>query len=329
MLLALSDSTDPSVRHAALLAVARLDAADRGAAVADDLGAILVRALVGDDASLRDTAIAAATTIAVSEYRRPGAALLVPDSIVDVPTVLRQLAPTGYFPEERARGLLALGPMLRRSATGLVASSAEQAQTLAELLGSGFRSLGEPGPGAELPAEMSRALVALADGVSEAAVPGFAALARHPSGEVRKQAIEFLAPRTDRIARQAVADALRDPDPEVVKTALGALANDREPRTADAIIELLRHASSWALRARAAAALGERDVEPSEPTEGRIDDALAGAARADRYALVREAALRALDRRSAPAARATLTHAAEHDEEPRLRELAHSLLEAP
>jgi hypothetical protein len=57
-----------------------------------------------------------------------------------------------------------------------------------------------------------------------------------------------------------------------------------------------------------------------------IGQALAHAAQRDGFALVREAALRSLVQHDPAAARAVLTTVARDDEEPRLRELANSLL---
>src|SRR5690606_19743233 len=115
-----------------------------------------------------------------------------------------------------------------------------------------------------------------------ATLTGFVALARHPSLEVRKGAIELLARRPEPEAQRALVSALDDSDPEVCKTALSSLtAGHRSdgkaeaPETLDAIIALLEASRSWSIRSHAAKALGRI---PGGDRGARINESLKKAA---------------------------------------------------
>ena len=328
LLLALADSAEPSVRLAALLAIGRLGTARAQArAIPDDVGSILARDLWSDDGELRRTAMAAATALSSGSYRRDGPALPVPDGAVVVADVLRELGPTGYSAEERAHALLGLGPQLGRAASAAVAISPAQAQVVGELTATGFASLLEPAPSSSLSADTRKQLDALGESVTRASVPGFVSLARHPAVEVRKQAIELLARRSEPAAQAALVDALSDPDSDVAKAALSSIVLRSSPSSVPAVLGLLDHAPSWAMRARAAEALAELAGASLPASEAEaVDRALGHAAREDGYALVREAALRTMATRPPDAARPVLEQVARADAEPRLRALARELL---
>jgi HEAT repeat protein len=170
-----------------------------------------------------------------------------------------------------------------------------------------------------------RQLREAADAMAKATLTGFVALARHPSAEVRRSAIELLARRPEESAQTALVAALDEGDPEVCKTALSALwmgpSEDPRAGTLDAVIGLLSRSRSWSIRSRAAAALGR--LAAKEPT--RIDESLQKAALEDAFALVREAALRGLAKRGGSSLQSVLDRVAKTDAEPRLRELARKL----
>jgi HEAT repeat protein len=89
------------------------------------------------------------------------------------------------------------------------------------------------------------------------------------------------------------------------------------------LAQILAAHKQWSLRgdaARALGAIGKRD------TKAVIVPPLQKAATADAYAFVRETALRALAASGRPEAKATLEGAAKSDPEPRIRELATTLL---
>jgi len=330
LLLALADSPEPGVRIAAMLALAQLPA-PRAAArtIPEDVGTILARALLSEDPEQRHTAILAAAALATGSYRRELAALRVPDGAIVVTDVLRDLAPSGYSPNERAQALVALQAVLVRAAAAAVATSPEQAQVLAELTLTKFAPLLEAPAGAELAADTQTRLDALSDAVAQASLPGFVALARHPSVEVRQRAIEFLARRSEPAAQAALVDALSDPDPDVAKAVLSSLALRDNPSTIGAVLKLLHEAPSWAMRARAAQALGQlAGATLGTADADSVNRALQRAATEDPYALVREAAVRTLAARDRAYAKAVLEQVAARDQEPKLRTVAHELLSA-
>ena len=84
----------------------------------------------------------------------------------------------------------------------------------------------------------------------------------------------------------------------------------------------LNQETEWPLRASAAEALGRVAKGQAEPS---VVEALTRAAVSDPYALVREAAARALAEVAGAAALPTLRQLKERDPEPRLRGLAESL----
>jgi len=99
--------------------------------------------------------------------------------------------------------------------------------------------------------------------------------------------------------------------------AIGPVANQA---VVVAIAKLLEPSHSWPLRVRAAEALGRIG-----PSASAAFPALARAATSDEYALVREAAMRSLDRVNRGLARPILRERAEKDAEARLRALAKEL----
>ncbi|MBI4700075.1 MAG: HEAT repeat domain-containing protein [Deltaproteobacteria bacterium] len=339
LLLALTDSTERPVRVAAMLALARLDSATGSRAAAQgDLGAILARALLSAEPDLRQAALLASSALGTGQYRRdrgggaavaPGGvapALPVPDGPVIVREVIEAMAPAGYTPAERAGALLALGQHLVAAAAAEVATSPERALVVAELGATGMRAALDLAPGAGLDQATERALSRLADEIGASSVEAFTALVRHPVLSVREGAIQFLARRPEAAAHAALSEALDEADPALCKTALAALGSSPAERTLPAVLRLLAGARAWPIRARAAEALGR--LAPGLPAgaEGTdVDRALGEVASRDPYALVREAALRALATRNPRGAQALLREVAQTDPEPRLRELAHEL----
>jgi len=286
----------------------------------------VARALLSSEPELRKTALAAACAMVSRSYRGAQAALPVPDGTVVVADVLRSLTPQGYSRAEQARALVALGDALVEAAAAAMATSPEQALAVAQIASTDLGALLDAQPAEPLPAALEQALTELAGSVAERAVPGFAVLARHPSVEVRKRAVEFLAGRPEAAARAAVVEALSDPDPGVRKAALSSVERVEHAEPIEAMVALLREASDWSVRARAAKALGRLRSHPPEATlQAEIEQALAQAARTDPFALVREAALRSLARRSPAAAAPVLDELGRTDPEPRVRAIAAEL----
>jgi HEAT repeat protein len=168
--------------------------------------------------------------------------------------------------------------------------------------------------------DLERARRAIA-GVASGMVPVFAALARHPYVEVRVAAVDFWGSRSEPAAREAVALAIGDREPLVRRSALAAVAKGNAAG-ASAAARLLESEEDWALRVLAAEALGRSGTPDMES----VLDALAKAARSDGYALVREAAVRALHQVSPARARGVLEGLAKTDAERRVRDVACELL---
>jgi HEAT repeat protein len=338
LLLALTESSDAQVQVASLLGLARLEASPPARGVAGgarralraegipaDLAPVVARALLSERGALRKTAMAVASALSTGEYRRVGNAMPVPHGVVTLTETLARMAPEGYSREEQVRALIGLADPLASAASAAVATSSERASIVAELVLGKLNTLVDGAPVTSSASDGK--LPAVADAIARASVRGFVALASHPSGEVRKRAVEFLAHRDEPAAREAIVGALDERDSEVCRTALSALQKPEGDKTLDAIVALLEKADNWSLRSRAAEALGRAASTGASGDVGkRIDAALARAAEKDRFALVREASLRALARRD-PAAAAPLARAiAARDGEPRLRAVAGELI---
>jgi HEAT repeat protein len=141
---------------------------------------------------------------------------------------------------------------------------------------------------------------------------------------VRLSALRWLATRPETPAARAVLAGLDDSDPSVQRAALSALADRPSPEAAQAVGGLLAGSESWSLRRQAAQALERMGGA------GRSDEAAAAleaAALGDGYALVRDAAVRALFAVDARAARGVLERVARTDAELGVRASARELLE--
>ena len=327
LLLGLADATDPLLRQAALLTMARLgdkaDARGSGAAEAIAAGAF------SREESLRSAAVSAAATLSTHGYKRSREALPVPDGPLTLRGVLLGLAPDEAGPGERAAALVALGPALQRAAIAAVATSPERARLVADALLGGQGAALSLAPftdgGDKLDDALKKQVEATVESLAVAVVPGFVALGRHPDVEVRTRAVELLARRPEAEAQAAVIDALSDPDEGVRRTALSAIGVVKNASTIAAVSRLLQTSTSWPLRVRASEALGRLGAGGADRG---VVEGLAAAARGDSYALVREAAVRALAPINRAAAKSVLEELAAKDPEPRVRATAAELLKA-
>jgi HEAT repeat protein len=137
------------------------------------------------------------------------------------------------------------------------------------------------------------------------------------------RAIRLLAVRPEPVAREALASALDDSDPSVQQTALSSLEPAHREASLARVIELLGKSADWALRARAADALGCIAVDTADR---QALGALTRAAESDAVALVREAAARALLKVDRASAEPVLRRLAQTDPEPRVRHAVAALL---
>ncbi len=317
LLLALTDSSEMSVRTAAVLALAQL-----GGSISADVGSIYARALLGDQPELRKTAMAAATAHATGKYRRETDALAVPNGAIAIGDVLRGLAPTGYSPDEQAKALGTLQPALTKAALAAVATSPSRASVVAELTLDDLQPLVDHEGGKKLSPTSVTLLGKTAEAIAKVSITGFVALTRHPSVEIRKRAVEFLAQRDEKDALNAVMKALDPSDPAVCKAALSALGAVDSPEIVDVSIKLLKASSEWSIRSHAASALG-RLAKGS--TVANIEAALEKAVQVDEFALVREAALMAAVQRGGPVADRVRSWVTQNEQETRLKKIAEGL----
>ncbi len=237
------------------------------------------------------------------------------------------LRPGGYSPDDHARALIKLAPALETASVAAVQSSPERARSVADALldrggkpafGPLTRKLDKASPA--LQKEAGRA----ASSIAAAVVAPFVALSRHPSPDVRARSVQFLATRPEPAAQKAVVEALGDPDEHVERAALAAAGRARTPGAVGAVTGLLTGRSDWPVRVRAAEALG---MLAAGSRNKKAVEALSRAARSDDYALVREAAVRALARVDPAAARPVLSAVAQKDAEPRVQRTARKLLD--
>lgn len=323
LLLALTDSPELQVQTAAVLAIAHLDQGAK--TISADVGSIYARALLGDQPELRRTAMAAATAQTTGSYRRETAALPVPNGAIVLADVLRGLAPTGYSPDEQAAALVALEGALEKAALAAVATSPARARVVAELTLNHLLPLIASSHDQKLSAAREKRLAETAEAIAKVSVTGFVALTRHPSIEIRKRAVEFLAHRQEREALNALMLALDPSDTEVCKAALSALGPVQSPEITGVVIKLVGSASAWAIRSHAAQALGR--VGLSDADREKAEQALEKAVTSDEFALVREAALRAAAERGGEFKKRVLGKVSQNAQEPRMKKLAIELSE--
>ncbi|HEY4117512.1 MAG TPA: HEAT repeat domain-containing protein [Byssovorax sp.] len=326
-ILALTDAPDPLLRRASLLALARLAESGGADPLGHGVADAIASATFSTDEGVRASAALAASSLVTKTYKRSHEALPVPDGPIAAREVVAALAPDPASAEARAAALVALGPSLARAAAAAVATSPERGRVVADaLLSGGAERLGlSPftDAGAELEPGTQRKVDEVLEAIAAAVTPGMIALERHPDVDVRTRAIELCARRSDAAAQAAVVDALADPDDAVRRAALAAVGPVKSPTTLDAVARLVASSKSWPLRVRAAEAMGRLGAG------GRATETLARAAKSDSYALVREAAARALVRVDRAAAASVLQDLAATDAEPRVRATAVELLGHP
>jgi HEAT repeat protein len=187
----------------------------------------------------------------------------------------------------------------------------------------------------QLDPRLKKDVDAAVESIAAAVVPGFVVVGRHPSIEVRTRAVEILARRPEAEAQAALVDALGDREETVQRAVLSAIGHVPSQALVDAAAKLVSTSDSWSLRVRAAEALGRLGAGAAEEgcatCGGRAAafDALSAAARTDSYALVREAAARALAAIDRERAGPTLDELSRHDPEPSVRKVAAALLASP
>lgn len=326
------ESPEPALRRAALVTAGRLVA--RGALDRERFVPAVARAAAAADPELRHDAVLAAAVAFGGAPAAPRDPLAVPSGPVTAAGVSSGLRPPPAPAAARARAFVVMAPALATAARSAVSTSSEQGAALAVVLGD---TPGAPfvAPGEVVDPAITPDLARASESIASATVPGFVALARHPDPDVRARAVTRLAPRAEPDAQRAVAELLeRDRDDEVRRAALAALGPARDPATMRVVARLARAHAAWPVRVRAAEALGRLAAAGPAASPGAVALApeatavLAEVARRDPYALVREAAARALAAVDPAAAAPVLGELAGKDPEPRLRRVAAELLAA-
>lgn len=357
LLMAAADSNEVLLRQAALLTMARLAGKDEAARTNGPAEAIAA-GVFSTDEGLRETSARAAVVLSTKAFTRAREPLPVPDGPLSLRDVLAGLSPDTAGAQERAQALVALAPALERAAVAAVSTSPDRARAVADALLAGDQGVGNNGgngngnagnggsagqagllaptfglapftdPAAKLDDRLAKQVALSVESIAAASVPGFVALVRHPALEVRTRAVELLSMRPEPEAQAAVIDALGDPEESVRRAALSALGPIKHAPTIAAVARLLRESSSWPLRVRAAEALGRLGASGGAggPAAPQVVETLSAAARTDKYALVREASVRALVPLDPAAAAVLLRDIAAKDAEPRVRETATDLL---
>ncbi|HRG94860.1 MAG TPA: HEAT repeat domain-containing protein [Polyangiaceae bacterium] len=243
--------------------------------------------------------------------------LPVPDETLDGERALRQLLDVPTSEKDRALALVTFQEPLTRAALTALQTSDARANTVLEALGRGEGTF-EPFVG---PRESADTKLARERGreVLVALEPSIAALARHPDAALRVKAIALLARSKSEAAQAAMVGALTDPDVNVQRVALNAVGAAANQRATDEVVRVLREHRQWSMRTLACAALGRIGKAGGA---GAPAAALHAAARAEPFALVREAALLALVEADAAKARVLAAEMAKSDPEPRVRETA-------
>jgi len=317
----LTESSDLTVRGTAIIALARLDTSSAPRAIAE--------ALVAPEPLLNAAATTAALVLTTRQFKAPRDALDVPEARVDVRMLLERLAPKSYGPDDYARALVKLADAIASASVAAVQSSPERARRVADTLlardgkpafGPLTRQIDSASPSLRREAENS------AESIARAVVGPFVALSSHPASDVRALAVQFLATRSEELARTRVLEALVDSAEGVQHAALTALGHAKGKASIDAVTRLLASSPNWPVRVRAAETLAKLAASPKD---AKAFAALGSAAKQDEYALVREAAVRALGRVDARGAQAVLSEIAAKDAEPRVRQAARAILSRP
>ncbi|HWZ89586.1 MAG TPA: HEAT repeat domain-containing protein, partial [Polyangiaceae bacterium] len=317
LLAELSEAPDATLASVAVLSLARLGSARAPRVIAD--------AITTSDPLVAQAGAQAALVWTSGAYHKPKEALPALEGAVNVRALLDSLRPSGYSASERLNALNKLSSVLSSAFVRAAAVSPERARTVADLLvvDPGKLPFGPLTTDATFTSAEQERVVDLARELGSVLVPTFVTLARHPSPEVRLSALRFLAHRGEAPAKAAVAAALKDELTAVRRAALAAL-DAGNPEAKAAVVALLHSETDWALRANAVETLGRVAENSRDP---QIVNALTASATKDAFAIVREAALKALVAVDPAQAKRVLEGVHDSDPEPRVKARAQLLLE--
>jgi HEAT repeat protein len=325
---------DPTVRNAVLAIgaeLARLDA-PRG-----ELGArvrsALADAIVTGSPTDQEAALVAAASLVRSPTKgapsgpSPASARLAPPSgKLDVRDVLRELAP----PVPTAGAQLALLGTFESSLVEAIERALvrgpEVATRVAERLVAGEILPPFDRADGSVPERATGRAVTLR--IRRALAPRFAELVDHPDARLRVHAARVVAASGSAATVSTIAAIATGEDEELALAMLGAVSESSDPEIALALADTSARARGWSVRARALATIERLGASGlADAVRERIAAKLASCAESDDFAVVREAALRALVATAGAAARDTLSHAKNADAEPHVRAVAASLLD--
>jgi tetratricopeptide (TPR) repeat protein/HEAT repeat protein len=312
----LSRDPDPSVRAQAILALSRLKLESASSAIAE--------ALTESSAALGRAGARAAVGLVSTAAAAPEEVFPVQDGNLDVRQVIDAIHPAAHDPTLEVGALAKLSPALARAAAAAAESSPARARALAEALSRGGAglTLGSFETAARKPtAEERAAAQRLLAEIGGSVVSPLARMTTHPDPELRLVPLPFLIGRSEEAARRALEVLTRDADPAVRRAALSAMGPEQQ-HLAGVVAARLNQEEEWPLRATAAEALGRIAKGKSEPP---VTAALSRAALADPYALVREAAAKALAAVAGTGSLPVLRQLKARDPEPRVRDLAERL----
>ncbi|MCL2824492.1 MAG: HEAT repeat domain-containing protein [Polyangiaceae bacterium] len=317
-LLVLAGSQESLPREAMLVALARLDPERATPLISDSL--------FDTNPSLRKAAHSASLVLGTGQFKRAVDPWEVPDGSLSVREVLGRVYPSGYSVADNAKTLVVLENQVTAAAVRAVRGSPGGARLVADsILSRGKEPAVAPFTDGleELGLELRRDAESAALRVFRETEPGFIALIRHPSTDLRVRAVSVLSRSSSSQAQAAIIDALYDDHETVQRSALAVLGEGGSELGVDALCRTLLESSAWSVRVRAAQALGHfgQGRAPSSAVA-----ALSKAAREDSYALVREAAVVSLSRVARVEARGVLVDVSNSDEEGSIRSLARGSL---
>jgi HEAT repeat protein len=312
----LSREPDPSVRAQAILALSRLKLDSAGAAIAE--------ALTESSAELGRAGARAAVALVSTASAAPDEVFPVQDGNLDVRQVIDAIHPVAHDPTLEIGALAKLSPSLSRAAAAAAESSPARARALSEALSRGGAglTLGSFETAARKPTTEERAAAQrLLAEIGGSVVSPLSRMTSHPDPEQRLVPLPFLIGRSEEQARRALESLTRDTDAGVRRATLSALGPEQQ-QLAGVVAARLNQEQEWPLRATAAEALG-RIAQGA--ADAAVTAALSRAALSDPYALVREAAAKALRSVAGAGSLPVLRQLKERDPEPRVRDLAQTL----
>ena len=277
--------------------------------------------------TLRRAALFGLTILATRDAHEPKDVLPVPEDLLDADAVIAELVPKELPAKERAMVLTQFAEPLTRAANAALATSGDRARVVLDALAKedGLIPILTPDESAAAP-EARAKLRTLAQQIE----PGVVLLARHPDAQIRTRAIVFLARSPSKEAAQSMTLALTDQDPNVARIALSATGAHPSQATVDAVATIMKKHEAWSMRLLAAQALGRVGKAGDKKTDAVAAAAATHLERAlkdEPFAIVREAALVALDECDHERARAVARDVAATDAEPHVRETAKRILD--